>query len=94
LDLSDFTGAADLGAGLAAGEGLDLSRTLAGLGAGFGAVFLEMGLGGGDFLGEGFEALTGFFGEDFTAGLTGLPTDFFLGAGAGFLVFLAMMGVV
>jgi hypothetical protein len=34
---------------------------------------------------------TGFVGDFFAAGFTGLPTGFFFEAGAGFLVFLAMM---
>ena len=99
--LSDFTGAADFfGAGLAAGECLaDLTM---GLAEGFGAGFLRAGLaavflGGGDFLERDLAGLaadfTGdfFVGDFFAAGLTGLPTVLFLGAGTGFLVLEAMV---
>ena len=97
--LTDFTGA-DLWADLTAGEDLDFATGLrAGEGAG-----LRDGLGAGlrAALGAGLDAgflrdglgnfFAGFFVDDlFGAGLTGLPTGFFFGAGAGFLVFLAMM---
>jgi len=71
-----------------AGEG----RDFADFGAGFFRAGLAAGFFGGDFLGEGF---AGFFfvGGFFAAGFTGLPTSFFFGAGAGFLVFLAMVMV-
>jgi hypothetical protein len=93
--LADFTGASDFWAGLAAGDGL-VDGTAA-LGAGFFGAGLAAGLLGDgfffgtDFFEMGFDALTGFFGVCFAAGLTDLPTDFFLGTGTGFLVFLAMV---
>jgi hypothetical protein len=96
--LADFTGAdlwADLtagdelvfAAGLRAGLGMGLRTGLgaglrAALGAGLDAGFFRDGLG---------EFFAVFVDDFFGAGLTGLPTGFFFGAGAGFLVFLAMM---
>jgi hypothetical protein len=78
---------------LAAGDGLEALG--AGLEAGGGA-FLETGAGAG-FLEEDLVAGLGegwFFVVDFFwAGFVGLPTDFFLEAGAGFLGFLAMINV-
>jgi hypothetical protein len=80
-----FTAAAGLGAGLGdAEEGLEgLTATLA-------ADLSGSGLAD-DFLGDDFAGFMGLEEGGEAAGLTFLPTGFFLGAGAGFLVFLAMM---